>query len=406
MKLRILEGENFSCHSCTNCCRDWHVELLAGEAERIGKLAWPDQDELRGADFFLQHAGKTFLAHRADGSCIFLNLANGRCRIHEQFGADVKPLGCRLFPFQITPTFDGEASVSARYDCPTVRKNVGASHADQLHELRRYAHEMRLADSFDDATCCNLERDQIQAVVEFVATLMNAFSTDAQRALFIAYLCDALETMQVEELDRTTLAKMFPLLKQQVESTTAGQTRRPGRMQRLAFRTILGMYLRRDEDVLNRRASRAGRALAMMNLVIGGGNFRRLGLNHPAGKLRKAKLFNSPTQPHDASTFALHWRMIRNKLESFSFMGPANGGRNFLLGLRSLALLYPLVAAVAKYSAANRGAASIEPQDVDYAVGAIEHSFGRSAVLNQLWIASLEKLLLQPDAFTRLAMSI
>src|SRR5262249_47177887 len=124
MKLTVVQGENFSCHSCTNCCRDWHVELLAGEAERISTLAWDTGEELHSAKVLMQHSGKTFLAHRADGACIFLNEANGRCRIHETFGAETKPLGCRLFPFQITPTFGGEASVSARFDCPTVRKNA------------------------------------------------------------------------------------------------------------------------------------------------------------------------------------------------------------------------------------------------------------------------------------------
>src|SRR5206468_5983598 len=127
-----------------------------------------------------------------------------------------------------------------------------------------------------------------------------------------------------------------------------------GRMQRVAFRTLLGMYLRRDEDVLNGRAGRAGRATAMMNLVLrGGGGLHRLGVNHPVGKLRKVRLFKEPSQPAEADTFALHWRMIRNKLESFQFMGTANGGRNFLVGLRSLALLYPLVSAAAKYRAVN-----------------------------------------------------
>src|SRR4051794_18388731 len=120
MKLRVLDNENFSCHSCTNCCRDWHVELLPGEAQRLEQLAWAAGDPLVGAKVLFEHAGKTFVAHRTDGSCVFLNLDNGRCRIHEQFGAEVKPLGCRLFPFQITPTFAGEASITGRYDCPSI----------------------------------------------------------------------------------------------------------------------------------------------------------------------------------------------------------------------------------------------------------------------------------------------
>ncbi len=124
------------------------------------------------------------------------------------------------------------------------------------------------------------------------------------------------------------------------------------------------------------------------------------------GKLRRAHLFKPVIQSHDPAVFALFWRMIRNRLESFQFMGPANSNRNFLDGLRSLALLYPLVVAAAKYNAANRGASSVEREDVDYAVMAIEHSFGRLAVLNQPFTRRLETLLLDQKHFARLVRGI
>src|SRR5262245_10861890 len=144
MKLQVLPDERFSCHSCTNCCRNWHVELISGEAGRIEQLKWPAGDALANQKALLAHAGKTFLSHRPDGSCIFLNLSNGRCRIHEQFGASAKPLGCRLFPFQVQPTFSGDATIIGRYDCPTIRRNEGSPHADELPALRQLVSAMRL----------------------------------------------------------------------------------------------------------------------------------------------------------------------------------------------------------------------------------------------------------------------
>lgn len=386
------------------------MELIAGEADRITNLNWSADDPLHGADVLLRHSGKVFLAHRANGACVFLNEANGRCRIHEQFGGDVKPLGCRLFPFQISPTFTGEASVTARCDCPTVRRNVGVPHADALPELRRLAQQTGVSslESFDDATRCFLDRDQIEATCEFLATMMGGFARDEQRAMLIVSLCDRLQVMQTDELERATLAHMYPDLKRDIEATTRASVARPGAVHRMAFRALLGMYLRRDEDVLDGRASRAGRAIAMSKLVLGGGGFGALGASNRTGKLWKAKLFarNQRFEPRDENTFALHWRMIHNKLESFQFMGAANGRRNFLTGLRSLALLYPLVRAVAQYSAGNRDATQIEPDDVDHAVAAIEHSFGRSGVLNQPWARSLERQLTQRDVFVPLACSI
>jgi hypothetical protein len=70
--------------------------------------------------------------------------------------------------------------------------------------------------------------------------------------------------------------------------------------------------------------------------------------------------------------------------------------------LRSLALLYPLTLAAARHHAAARNSQTIEAPDVDYAVAAIEHSFGRSAILGFKTLNSLEKLLLDHKTFTRL----
>jgi hypothetical protein len=69
-------------------------------------------------------------------------------------------------------------------------------------------------------------------------------------------------------------------------------------------------------------------------------------------------------------------------------------------------LLFPLIAAVAKYSAANRNSPKIEMDDVDFAVNVIEHSFGRLAILKYSWMQSIEKLLMAPKTFTRLVRNI
>ena len=379
--------------------------LMPGEAERILKLAWGKDDPLSGAKVLLEHGGKTYTAHNKETGCVFLNLSNGRCRIHEQFGAAAKPLGCRVFPFQISETFAGEASVVGRFDCPTVLQNLGELHSDQLGELRQYAVKMDLTGGFDEAARCHLDRAQIEAVVEFLVMMLPGFSRDEERAIFISLFCDWLSAMQSDELDREVLGKMFLLLKEQIEAAMNLPIKRPGMVHRMAFRTLLGLYMRRDEDVLNHRAGRLGRTVALTNVVMGMGGFHKLGLSHRAGKLRRAKMFAGP-MPHEPATFQLFWRMIRTKLESFQFMGEGNNGRNFLDGLKSLALLYPLTLAVAKYSAANRESSRIEADDVDFAVAAIEHSFGRLAVLNQPFTRSLEKLLLEPRSFVNLVRSI
>lgn len=406
MKLLVLPNEKFTCHSCTRCCRDWHVELMPGERERISQLKWT-QDDLAGGNAFLTHAGKTFLGHKKNGACLFLNEDNGRCRIHEKFGPQAKPLGCRLFPFQLAPGFAGEATVTARLDCPTVRKNEGAAHADSLAALRRQATELQISeDGFDELTRCLLDREQITGVTDFVSTLLPAFERDDQRAIFINLLCDRLHEMDVRELSRGALVTLFPQLKEQVEAATSSPAQKPAGIHRLSLRTLLALYLRRDEDVLNRRATRWSRTMATTAVIAGGGSLRGLGLSHPAGTLKKARLFAAARFEIETDAFSLHWRHINNRLASFQFMGQANHGRNFLDGLRSLALLYPLTLAAAKYHAGNRGSARVEKADVDFAVPAIEHSFGRLPILNEPLAKRLHVQLLETQTFIQLARTI
>lgn len=406
MKLHVLADERFTCQSCTSCCRSWFVELMPGEEEKIRALRWPANDALAGAQIILKHGGKTFLGRQDDGACVFLNQANGLCRIHEQFGVEAKPLGCRMFPYQVAPTFKGEASIIARYDCPTVRQNLGAAHADELPALRQLSARLGASEGFDETTACHLQREQIQAVSDFLATMIMGFPTSPERAIFIACLCDVLEQTDVSEVNREALGQIFGGLKKVVQETAAAPARRPNWLALMAFRALLGLYLRRDEDVLLGRAGRIGRMAALTKVVLGIGSFRALGLSHRPGKLRRAGLFKKPLEPGDPAVFSLFWRMVRNRLESFQFMGPANSGRDFLAGLRSLALLYPLVFAAAKFSAANRGAQQIEADDVDYAVTAIEHSFGRLPVLNQAMTRSIEKLLMDRNTFVRLVKTV
>jgi hypothetical protein len=377
------------------------VELFPGEVEKIEKFVWPAGDPLIGVQPFQRHGGKTYFAHRPDGSCVFLNLSNGLCRVHEEFGPEAKCIACRIFPFQITPTFAGEASISARYDCPTVRRNEGEPHAASLPLLRKYTDNWVPTEGFDEATRCKLDRGQIEAVTEFLSTLMNGFSSNPQRAMFIPSLCDVLATTAPTELNRQTLATAFAPLKKLIEAATAGETSPPGMIHRAAFRTLLALHLRRDEDILDGRASRLKRMLAMIAFVFGFGSFRGLGLFHPAGGLRRARLFKGGPMP-SVETFALLWRLMRNKLDALQFMGAANGGRDFMTGLRSLALLYPLVLAAARHHAATRGSQEIDASDVDYAVTAIEHSFARAAVLGQPFVRSIERLLWERGALVRL----
>lgn len=87
---------HFSCTRCGRCCAtsgDYHVFLVAGEAERIRlrlglSKSWFSRRYLRRLD-----DGQRVLAAGNDERCIFLD-GQGRCSIYA-----VRPVQCRTYPF-------------------------------------------------------------------------------------------------------------------------------------------------------------------------------------------------------------------------------------------------------------------------------------------------------------------
>src|SRR5207302_136182 len=71
---------------------------------------------------------------RADGACGFLS-PQGLCRIHEEMGADRKPIACRVFPFSFHPA-EGDTVVTTSFACPTVIANEGAPLRSQTRDLQ------------------------------------------------------------------------------------------------------------------------------------------------------------------------------------------------------------------------------------------------------------------------------
>lgn len=76
---------------------------------------------------------------REDGACGFLSL-EGRCRLHEELGADRKPLTCRLFPYSFHPA-PSAVIVKTSFGCPTVVANRGepiggGARLDEIEVLR------------------------------------------------------------------------------------------------------------------------------------------------------------------------------------------------------------------------------------------------------------------------------
>ena len=131
--LRLDPNQRFTCSQCGRCCHRFDVVVSQAEIDtyrRKGAASWfRDSDGAEAvADPFEsipELPGLQRIRKRTDGACGFLSAGN-RCRIHEELGADRKPLTCRLFPYSFHPAADGVV-LTASFACPTIIANEGAA---------------------------------------------------------------------------------------------------------------------------------------------------------------------------------------------------------------------------------------------------------------------------------------
>ena len=133
--------QNWSCHSCGGCCRKHLIEITEEDRQKIVEQKWTAADGVEIPPV-VWHAGAPWkkryrLAHRADGSCVFLD-DKGLCRIHAKFGEPAKPLACQVYPYALHPG-GRKLALSLRFSCPSVVANKGRPVSLQVRELKRIA---------------------------------------------------------------------------------------------------------------------------------------------------------------------------------------------------------------------------------------------------------------------------
>lgn len=140
-KLDFARDVRFTCSRCGDCCRTWNVMLGPGERESLEALDWQGrEDDLVGLApaVRVKQAGavpRRRLRRRPDGSCVYLG-EDDQCRIHEHFGAEKKPLLCRLYPFGFYPIGD-RVGVDVSFSCRAVSEGRGKPLDERVPEWTR-----------------------------------------------------------------------------------------------------------------------------------------------------------------------------------------------------------------------------------------------------------------------------
>jgi Fe-S-cluster containining protein len=379
----------FTCSRCGECCRGSNVLLAEGEADRLASLPWDGADrdlaEIKPGSTLPGDSvpGRLALARREDGACVYLGPSN-QCRIHERFGAEAKPLMCRLFPFGFS-TLGDRVAVDVSFACKAVREEWGAPLSTQVAEWTRLFPEApreskghRFSRKYDvrgevlaevESHLLELlseERlslpDRIRAVWEFhrLGTTSDP-STDAARKLrevmrqgIPKQILERPVPHGSETMDKTGRAVFFHLLFLMLNPTPRELFSLSGRAKerevRLRVQAADAYKFSDARPLIDNRESRA--------------TFRAIGAVSPEYLARG-----------DGSSLLA--RYLGAKIQGQRFMREGDEEIPFLEAVPRLLLSYPMAVWTAKALAAERGAAEAKDVDARGALRLIDRAFGQ-----------------------------
>ncbi|MCK5806333.1 MAG: YkgJ family cysteine cluster protein [Lentisphaeria bacterium] len=387
-KLHIARNLNYSCVQCGRCCRRFYVALSEAEKKRLGKLSWGNERDLPDP-FHVSINGQAYFARRQNGDCCYLD-RDGLCRMHAKFGLARKALTCRGYPVNIASTFWGEVSAVVRMDCPAVQQNHGPPITKQQTSIQKMVREMGTRGGFSREEMEGLNRESIDLVVQELVRIVESSEdlSPGERAFAFHRMVCRLEMTRAFLNDTPAIREMLPTIRE--KALAEARQRRAKRLSpfaRAVFRHWLTTVCRRDTEAVNPSVgNRVGRMLEMTKIVFGFGSLRKLGWEHPNVSIHRAPVFSASREASEHAVWDCWRRLIVSRLEAYQFFGVAYYHQPFFTGLKALDLVYPLMLGAASVSCHARGATRIEEEDVRYAAGAIDHTLGRSPLLQvSMW---------------------
>jgi lysine-N-methylase len=380
--------QNWDCQGCGNCCRDYQITVTEEERQRILTQGWEGRPEMGGLPLFIR-AGPPWarhyrLNHREGGSCVFLS-PEGRCRIHERFGATSKPLPCRLYPFILVPAGD-HWRVGLRFACPAAAANEGRPLAEHQPELNEAVPHFEQKFGLDTGQIPPPPLQWGQAVVwadfmRFVQALQAILRDRGHRFEHRMRMCLALDHLcrraRFEKIKGGRLFEFLDLLSTALPDETPADPAAlppPGWVGRVLFRQALALYVRKNqgrERGLVR--TRLGLALAALRFARGQGPVPRLHARLPETTFERAE---EPAGPLPEAADEILERYYLVKVGSLQFCGAAAYGFAFWEGLEALALTLPAILWLSRVlPAASRTEA------VTQAVSIVDENFGFNPIL-------------------------
>lgn len=350
--------QNWDCHVCGNCCKEYQVAISDEEKERIEAQGWGDDPTLAEEPLFERRTrlgtGTWQLRRREDGSCVFLS-PEGRCRIHEKFGFEAKPLFCRLFPFVLVPAGD-HWRVGVRFACPSAAANKGRAiraHDDSLKEFARMlARREGLGDTPGETTPPPLRAGQLVTwpdLLRFVDTLQELLKDRSRPVEHRMRRCVALAVQcrqaKFEQIKGGRLDEFLDLMKSFLDGEVPADPAAvppPTWVGRVLFRQAAAIFARKDHGPDRGLASKGRLALlaAAWRFALGRGTVPRVHGKLPEITFAELEQPHGPLPPEAEEVLERYYLI---KVGSLQFCGQRNFWLPFWEGFEMLALTLPIL---------------------------------------------------------------
>lgn len=388
MRVEIPPIQNWSCHGCTDCC--WNhlvVQLLPEDKQRIEKQGWTRADGVDPGLMIVGEGGQFRLGHQSDGACVFLD-PSGRCRIHAKFGAEAKPLACRLYPLVIHPAGQ-KVVVGLRFSCPSVAANRGQPLAEQKAEIQKLA-ECVASEQFREipppAVLAGTGTDwpELLRFVKWLDTSMAVKEAPLTlRLLRTLHWLGTVEKGSFSQISGSGADEILEILFQSAGKklpVLPESPARPSRFGRLFFRQLVLEHARMNtEEDLRAPVRHRWRALrAAWRFVWAGGCTPALRKGLEPVKFAAIEQRFEPPSP---AIEAMLTRFFRVKIQSLHFCGRAFYNRPLIEGFHNLALLYPVILWLGRWLAAGQQRTNLTEADVARAISMVDYHYSYSPYL-------------------------
>jgi len=394
-KINLPVLQNWDCHACGTCCKEYLVRLSDDEVQKIKSQNWDVNKDLGGYQPFRNTGlfkNKINLNHRPDGSCVFLG-ENNLCKIHGKFGLDAKPLPCQVFPYVLIPT-GNEWSVGVRYACPSAAKNLGTpvvkqrdlivDFKDKLIEREKFT--ITLAENKVKPMLSNSQEtswDIIFAIRNKLSDMLRSekhcISHSLRRCIALS---NELKSTNMSKLNITQVTEFLDIFEKVTISDVpvdAFAVPSPNWVGRVLFRQISALFTRKDHGP-NRGIANKGR-IALLKAAI---QFAK-----GSGKVPKLNAWISDTTFEDIESRRceldeesneLLRRYYLVKIESLQFFGASNFGIPFWEGLNILLLTYPIII----WTSLAQNSQDTMADKIQRAISLVDDHFGFNKILGGL----------------------